>query len=101
MSAIKSPPGKKEISKKPFGIVVGILAAIGISLFVYLMWYVAPDEVVERVQVIALTESGCVVETFDGHAIQIDNCNAQPGEYITAPIDQKVKERANLMNPTT
>ncbi len=82
-------------------IVGGIIAAIGISLFAYLMWYVSPDEVVERVKVVAITENGCIVETFDGHAINIGECNAEPGQFINAKIDQKIKERANLMNPTT
>lgn len=82
-------------------IVGGIIAAIGISLFAYLMWYVSPDEVVERVKVVAITENGCIVETFDGHAINIKECNAEPGQFINAKIDQKIKERANLMNPTT
>lgn len=73
---------------------------IAISLFAYLMWYVSPEEVIERVKVIAVIDQGCIVETFDGHAINIGQCNAVPDEFINAKIDQKVKERANLMNPT-
>jgi hypothetical protein len=81
-------------------IVGGIITVIAISLFAYLMWYVSPEEVIERVKVITVTEQGCIVETFDGHAINIQQCNADPGQFINAKIDQKVKERANLMNPT-
>jgi len=81
-------------------IVGGIIAAIAVSLFAYLMWYVSPTEVLERVQVIAIIDQGCVVETFDGHAINIGQCDAEPGQFIYAMIDQKVKERAELMNPT-
>jgi len=81
-------------------IVGGIIAAIAVSLFAYLMWYVSPTEVLERVQVIAINDQGCVVETFDGHAINIGQCDAEPGQFIYAMIDQKVKERAELMNPT-
>ena len=87
-------------NNKSMGIVGGIIAVIAVSLFVYLMWYVSPEEVMERVKVIAVTEQGCIVETFDGHAINIGQCDAEPGQFISAMIDQKVKERAELMNPT-
>ncbi|WP_156800664.1 hypothetical protein [Candidatus Nitrosopumilus sediminis] len=52
-------------------------------------------------KVIAITESGCIVETFDGFAANIGDCNVQQGEYVNALIDKKVKERAALMNPTS
>ena len=91
---------KQSNGKKNLVIVGGIIAAVAISLFAYLMWYVSPDEVLERVKVIAINEQGCVVETFDGHSINIGKCDAKPGEFIMATIDQKVKERALLMNPT-
>ena len=99
MSAI-NPSKSKSSSKRSLGLVSGVLAAIGISLFVYLMWYVSPDEVIERVQVIGVTSDGCIAETVDGFAVNIGQCNAHPGEYVMAPIDQKVKERAIAMNPT-
>jgi hypothetical protein len=82
-------------------IVSGILAAVGISLFAYLMFYTAPAEVMERVKVIAITESGCIAETMDGFAVNIGQCEAQEGEFIVAPVDQKTKERAAAMNPTS
>lgn len=81
-------------------IVGGIIAAIAVSLFAYLMWYVSPEQMIERVKIIAVTDQGCIVETFDGHAINIGQCSTDPGQFINAKIDQKVKERANLMNPT-
>ena len=99
MSAIR-PSQPKKSSKRSLGLVSGVLAAIGISLFVYLMWYVSPDEVIERVQVIGVTQAGCIAETADGFAVNIGQCDANPGEYVFAPIDQKVKERALAMNPT-
>ena len=92
---------RQENSKKNLILVGGIIAAIAIGLFAYLMWYVSPEQVLERVKVIAVTDQGCIVETFDGHAANIGECDAKPGEFITAPIDQKTKERALLMNPTT
>jgi hypothetical protein len=100
MSAIKYSKSKKSSSYTNHFIVAGILAGVGIALLAYLMFYVAPAEVLETVKVVAVTDSGCIAETLDGHAVNIGNCNAEPGDYISALVDQKVKERAALMNPT-
>lgn len=91
---------KKSSEKRSLFIVSGILAAIGISLFVYLMWYTAPEKVEERVKIIAVTDGGCIAETMDGFAVNIGPCQAQEGDFIVALVDQKIKERAALMNPT-
>lgn len=94
-------PQGKEPGKKPLLIVGGIIGAIAIAGLLYLTVFVSPEEIVERVRIIAVTESGCIAETFDGFAINIGQCNAQAGDVIMAPVDQKVKERAMAMNPTT
>ena len=39
---------------------------VGASLFVYLIWYVAPVENIEMVKIVAVTKNGCIGETFDG-----------------------------------
>ncbi|KAF6245545.1 hypothetical protein C6989_03400 [Nitrosopumilus sp. b2] len=65
------------------------------------MWYVAPEENLESVKIVAVTESGCIGETYDGYAVNIGACDASPGEWVTAAVDQKAKERAALMNPTS
>jgi len=88
-------------SKKSVAIICGILAAIGVSLFVYLMWYVSPDVKIESVKIISVTENGCIAETYDGFPVTISPCDAEVGEFISAPIDQKTKQRQALMNPTT
>jgi len=81
-------------------LVSGIIAAGAILLFMYLMWYVAPEQTVERVKIIAITDDGCIAETPDGFAVNIGKCYGDPGDYTLAEVDQKVKERAALMNPT-
>jgi hypothetical protein len=81
-------------------LISGIIAAGAILLFVYLMWYVAPEQIVERVKIIAITEDGCIVETPDGFAVNIGECYGEPGDYTLSEVDQKVKERAAMMNPT-
>ena len=102
MSAIKRQPNKASDSSniKSLVIVGGVIAIGAILLFAYLMWYVAPEENIERVKIIAVTEAGCIAETFDGFAVNIGTCLDKPGEYVLASVDQKTKERAALMNPT-
>ena len=90
----------KTNNTKSMLIIGGVIAAVAISLFAYLMMYTAPAEINERVKVIANTAEGCIVETSDGFAVNIGPCNAQPDEYIVTLIDQKLKERAAAMNPT-
>ena len=80
--------------------IVVAIAGTALALFGYLMWYVSPDEVTERVKVIAITEDGCIVETMDGYPFNIGPCDANQGDIIVATVDVKVKERAWLMNPT-
>ena len=99
MSAINYKP-KKSSDKKSLLIVSGILAAIGLSLFAYLMFYTTAEETLEWVKVIAVTQSGCIAETLDGFAVNIGACQAQEGEFLFAAVDQKVKERSAAMNPT-
>lgn len=65
------------------------------------MWYVAPEENLESVKIIAITENGCIGETYDGHSVNIGVCDASPGEWVTAYVDQKTKECAALMNSTS
>jgi hypothetical protein len=99
MSAINYT-SKKTSDKRSLIIVSGILTAIGISLFAYLMFYTAAEETTEWVKVIAVTESGCIAETLDGFAVNIGQCQTQEGQFVIAVVDQKVKERAAAMNPT-
>ena len=98
MSAINN---QSKTNKNSIFIICGVILVGAVVLFAYLMWYVAPEEYTERVKVIAVTEEGCIAETFDGFAVNIGNCQVQPGEYTNALIDKKVKERAAAMNPTS
>jgi len=101
MSAIN--PKKSTDSKASRGrsiiIICAVIGGVAVALFAYLMFYVSPEHTFETVKVIAITPDGCIVETLDGHPINIGQCNAQPGQYIDAMIDQKIKERSMMMNP--
>ncbi|MBT3761915.1 MAG: hypothetical protein HOK63_05930 [Thaumarchaeota archaeon] len=66
-----------------------------------MMFYTAPETNMELVKIIAITDEGCIGETFDGFSVNIGDCNAQPGQYVDALVDQKVKDRAAAMNPTS
>jgi len=91
---------KSTSSKKSLIMIGGILAVIALVGVSYMMIFVEPELIKEQVKVIAVTESGCIAETFDGFAVNIGQCNAQAGDVIMALVDQKVKERAMAMNPT-
>ena len=88
-------------SKNSIFIIAGVIAVVAIALFAYLMFYVAPAEVVERVKIIAVTPEGCIAETMDGFSVNIGECQLEPGEFVNAVVDQKVKERQAMMNPTS
>jgi len=99
MSAINNRSDKKS-SKNTTFVIAGVIAIGGGLLFAYLMFYTAPTETMELVKIIAVTDDGCVAETMDGYAVNIGDCNAKPGQFVNALVDQKTKERAALMNPT-
>ena len=90
---------KSDSSKKSMIQIIVILGGIGLLGLAYMFVFVEPEMVQERVTVIAVTESGCVAETFDGYAVNIGKCNAEPGEVLIVPVDQKLKEREYAMNP--
>ena len=102
MGAISYSTKSSEKSSNVKSLVVGgIIAAVALSLFAYLMFYTAPETTVEVVKIVAVTDAGCIAETLDGFATNIGACNAQPGDYVSAAVDQNVKERAAAMNPTS
>ena len=100
MSAVNNQP-KNTSNKNSTFIVGGVIAIAAVLLFAYLMFYTAPEENIELVKIIAVTEEGCIAETLDGFAVNIGDCDGKPGQYVDALVDQKTKERAALMNPTT
>ena len=99
VSPVNNTSDKKSDKNSTF-IIAGVIAIGAGLLFAYLMFYTAPAETMELVKIIAVTDDGCVAETMDGYAVNIGNCNAKPGQYVDALVDQKTKERAALMNPT-
>jgi len=99
MAAVDRKSNKKSGKNSTF-IIGGVIVIVAGLLFAYLMFYTAPEENMEMVKVIAVTEEGCIGETLDGFSVNIGNCQAEPGQYVNALVDQKAKERAAAMNPT-
>ena len=64
MSAIKRQPNKKS-SKNSTLMIGGVILVVAGLLFVYLMVYTAPQENLETVKVVAITDNGCIAETLD------------------------------------
>ena len=94
----KTNESKKIGSGKKSLVMIGaILGGIGIIGLLFMTVFTAPEIVEEVVEVIAVTENGCIVETADRFAVNIGHCDAQPGDVIMAPIDQKAKERTMAM----
>ena len=100
MSAINRQSNKKSSKNSTF-IIGGVIAIVAGLLFAYLMFYTAPEESMELVKIIAVTDEGCIGETLDGFSVNIGDCNAQPGQYVDTLVDQKTKDRAAAMNPTS
>ena len=99
MSAVNNRSDKKS-GKNTTLIIAGVIVLGAGLLFAYLMLYTAPAEKMELVKIIAITNDGCIAETMDGFSVNIGDCNGQPDQYVDALVDQKIKERAALMNPT-
>ena len=98
MSAVNNQSRKSHTNSL---IIVGAIVGVAVLLFAYLMFYTAPEENKELVKIIAVTEEGCIAETLDGFSVNIGDCKAQPDQYVDALVDQKVKDRAAAMNPTS
>ena len=99
MSAVNNRSNKKS-GKNTTLIIAGVIVLGAGLLFAYLMAYTAPAEKMEMVKIIAITNEGCIAETMDGFSVNIGDCNGEPDQYVNALVDQKIKERAALMNPT-
>ena len=71
--------------------IAGVIIVMATAVFPF--WNLIPRMVTEEVQVKAVDQNGCYVQTHDGFVIRIPPCNAKPGDNITATFDGKVRER--------
>jgi hypothetical protein len=62
-----------------------LAAATSVTLvFTLTPWNLVPTLVTEDVTVIAVTEHGCVAESVIGRSVVVSECNAKPGDVISA-----------------
>lgn len=68
-----------------------------------------PVQVVENVEVIAVIDAGCVVETSRGHSYVVPDCNSTPGSIVAAEFHvpgaefngyyDRIKDRLETVEP--
>ena len=62
-----------------------LAAAVSVTLvFTLTPWNLIPMLVTEDVTVIAVTDYGCVAESIIGRSVVVSDCNAKPGDVISA-----------------
>jgi len=62
-----------------------LAAAVSVTLvFTLTPWNLIPTLVTEDVTVIAVTDYGCVAESVIGRSVVVSDCNAKPGDVISA-----------------
>jgi len=66
-----------------FLVIISIATAV-ILVLTITPWNIVPTSVTEDVQVIAITEFGCVGESALGHSVVVENCQAKVGDTISA-----------------
>ncbi|MGI0027709.1 MAG: hypothetical protein ACREAD_07710 [Nitrosopumilaceae archaeon] len=86
-------------NEKP--LIVGAIAAaiIVMAVAVFPFWNLIPNKVTEVVKVVLVDETGCTAETTDGFVVKIGQCNAKPGDTITASFDGKIRDREKPFTP--
>jgi len=89
------------IMKNEKQIIAGAIVAaiIVMAVVVFPFWNLIPKEVTEKVKVVAVDDSGCTAETFDKFIVKIGQCNAKPGDNITASFDGKIRDREKPFTP--
>lgn len=97
--------------KAPVLMFVLILSvAVSVTLvFTLTPWNFIPTLVTEDVTVIAVTDYGCVGESVLGRSVVVSDCNAKPGDVVSATFYvpsmelngyyDRVQEKLVMVNP--
>ena len=88
-------------------LIVGATAAI-LAITINPSNYI-PVQVTENVEVIAVIDAGCVVESSKGHSYVVPDCNSSPGSMVTAQFHvpgaelngyyDKIKDKLETVEP--
>ncbi len=101
-----------QVEKKApaFKFVMMLVAATSVILVLLISpWNIFPTLVTEDVTVIAVTNYGCVAESMMGISVVVQDCNAKPGDVISATFYipamelngyyDRVQEKLKTVNP--
>lgn len=101
-----------QIQKKApaFQFVMMLVAATSVILVLIISpWNVFPTLVTEDVTVIAVTNYGCIAESVMGISVVVQDCDANPGDVISATFYipamelngyyDRVQEKLEMVNP--
>jgi len=99
---------EKKAPVLKFGLILA--AATSVMLVLTLApWNFVPILVTEDVSVIAVTDYGCVAESVMGLPVVVSDCNAKPGDVISATFYvpareingfyDRVQEKLAMVNP--
>ena len=88
------------------------LVAIASSVILVLTiapWNILPTSVTENVEIIAVTNYGCIAESVLGHSVVVENCEASIGDIISAEffvpaLEQngyydRIHDKLKMVNP--
>ena len=86
-----------------------VVATLVILVLLISPWNIFPTLVTEDVTVIAVTNYGCVAESMMGVSVVVQDCNAKPGDVISATFYipamelngyyDRVQEKLKTVNP--
>jgi len=85
-------PIQKKTPQSKFLVMVVIATAV-VLVFTVTPWNILPTSVTEQVQVIAITDYGCVAESVLGHSVVVENCQARVGDTISATFNVPAMEQ--------
>lgn len=101
-----------QVQKKApaFKFVMMLVVATSVILVLLISpWNIFPTLVTEDVTVIAVTNYGCVAESMMGVSVVVQDCNAKPGDVISATFYipamelngyyDRVQEKLKTVNP--
>lgn len=99
---------QKKTPQLKFLLIISIATAV-ILLFTITPWNILPTAVTEDVQIIAVTDYGCIAESTLGHSVVVENCMASVGDIISAQYNvpayeqngyyDKIHEKLEMVTP--
>ena len=103
---------QKQIQKTPPRLaIISLMAAATAIILVFTLtpWNFIPTQVTEDIEVLGITEHGCVGESQYGTIVVVAQCNAQVGDVVSATFFvpsmevnrycENLQERVDMVQP--